>query len=87
MRSFDEEGPRFNSRWVHKIICLFLTSALESFVKNESKIQENVKNDEKKTNHKKSFITHQELNPGPSTLVGASSTGPLLKSPGFASPR
>ena len=35
------------------------------------KIGEKVKNDEKRTNHKKLLSTHRELNPGPLTLVGA----------------
>ena len=64
---FDEEGQGFKSRWEHKIICLFLTLAIQTLIKNQSKIQENAKKDEKRTNHKKSLSTHRELNPGPSS--------------------
>ena len=53
------------------IISLFLTLALQSFDKNQSKMQKIVKNGEKITNHKKSLSIHRELNPGPSNRVGA----------------
>ena len=49
------EGLKSEIRKLYKIISLFLTLALQSLNKNQSKIQENVKNGEKITNHKKSF--------------------------------
>ena len=63
------EGQGFNSRREHKIIFLFLTLALQSFIKIQTKIQEKFRNDENRANQKKSLSTHRELNPGPSNLV------------------
>ena len=65
--------------WVHKIIFSFLTLALHSFIKNESKIQENVK-----TMRKEQIIKVIKHPPGvdPWTFDSGrcSLTGPLLKS-------
>ena len=55
---FGEESPGF----------AYFT--LLQIIKNKSKIQENVKNDEKRAYHEKSFSTHQELNHAASNLVG-----------------
>ena len=47
------EGLKSEIRKLYKIISLFLTLARKSLNKNQSKIQENVKNGEKIANHKK----------------------------------
>ena len=61
------EGLKSEIRKLYKTISLFLTLALQSLNKNQSKIQENVKNGEKMTNHKKSLTIPRDLNPGPSS--------------------
>ena len=65
------DGLKSEIRKLFKIISLFLTLALQSLNKNQSKIQENVKNGEKITDHKKSLSIPRDLNPGPSNRVGA----------------
>ena len=49
------EGLKSEIRKLFCIISLFLTLALQSFNKNQSRIHKNVKNGEKITNHKKSL--------------------------------
>ena len=61
------EGHKSEIRKLYKIISSFLTLALQSLNKNQSKIQENVKNGEKITNHEKSLSIPWDLNPGPSS--------------------
>ena len=61
------EGLKSEIRKLYKITSLFLTLALQSLNKNQSKIQENVKNGEKITNHKKALGIPRDLNPGPSS--------------------
>ena len=86
------EGLKSEIRKLFRIISLFLTLALQSFNKNQSKMQKNVKNGEKMTNHKKSSSIHRDLNPGPSNRVGAlwqghcSNLTKTGKWPSFASP-